>query len=102
MPLSLLFSYHSSSETYRGECHRKLSSLRNATGDEYRPHCKPDGRFEEKQCDASSGYCWCVDENTGTPINGTKRGPHEWNITCGKSGYIIETSSIKGLYAVRA
>lgn len=34
------------------------------------PHCKEDGSFEPAQCWASTGYCWCVDEN-GEKRNGT-------------------------------
>lgn len=34
------------------------------------PHCKEDGSFEPAQCWASTGYCWCVDEN-GEKRDGT-------------------------------
>ena len=27
------------------------------------PRCKLDGRYEEVQCQSTSGKCWCVDQN---------------------------------------
>ncbi|XP_078349655.1 thyroglobulin-like isoform X1 [Oculina patagonica] len=35
------------------------------------PECKSDGSFEEKQCHASTGQCWCVDRN-GNEWEGTR------------------------------
>jgi Thyroglobulin type-1 repeat len=32
-------------------------------------HCKPNGNFEELQCD--SGICWCADEFDGHILKGT-------------------------------
>lgn len=29
---------------------------------EFRPACEPDGTFSPRQCWASTGFCWCVDE----------------------------------------
>ncbi|KAJ7393360.1 Nidogen 1 [Desmophyllum pertusum] len=42
--------------------------------DRYVPQCKADGSFEPKQCDGSTGYCWCVDKN-GNEIPGTQTPP---------------------------
>lgn len=36
------------------------------------PKCKEDGQFEEKQCSAYGGYCWCVDKE-GNEIQGSKK-----------------------------
>lgn len=30
-----------------------------------------DGRYKRAQCYRSTGYCWCVHEDTGKPIPGT-------------------------------
>lgn len=35
------------------------------------PECTPDGRYQRVQCYRSTGYCWCVNEDTGKPIAGT-------------------------------
>ncbi|XP_071649885.1 SPARC-related modular calcium-binding protein 2 isoform X1 [Temnothorax longispinosus] len=35
----------------------------------YVPQCMSDGRYHRVQC--YSGYCWCVYQDTGTPIPGT-------------------------------
>lgn len=35
------------------------------------PSCTPEGKWTPAQCHKSTGYCWCVDENSGTPISGT-------------------------------
>ncbi|BFZ07410.1 hypothetical protein BsWGS_10449 [Bradybaena similaris] len=37
----------------------------------YIPTCTPDGLWEKAQCHQSTGYCWCVKEDTGIPIPGT-------------------------------
>jgi len=40
-----------------------------------RPECGPTGLFMEMQCHGSTGYCWCVDANTGVETEGTRKGP---------------------------
>lgn len=37
----------------------------------YIPECTPDGRFQRVQCYRSTGYCWCVHEDSGKNIPGT-------------------------------
>ncbi|CAO1318081.1 unnamed protein product [Diamesa tonsa] len=37
----------------------------------YVPECTADGRFQRVQCYRSTGYCWCVHEDTGKNIPGT-------------------------------
>lgn len=37
----------------------------------YVPVCTSDGRFKKVQCYNSTGYCWCVNEDTGKNIPGT-------------------------------
>ncbi|XP_014243893.1 SPARC-related modular calcium-binding protein 2 isoform X1 [Cimex lectularius] len=37
----------------------------------YIPECTNDGRYKKIQCYTSTGYCWCVHEDTGKPIPGT-------------------------------
>lgn len=39
------------------------------------PSCELDGSFSKLQCLGSTGYCWCVDVETGQPVsNGTRGG----------------------------
>ena len=35
--------------------------------------CEPDGRFSALQMDLSLGYVWCVDQDTGLEIYGTRQ-----------------------------
>jgi len=58
-----------------GACHRALSSVHRGLVGSYVPQCKVDGTYRDKQCHGSTGYCWCVDTNTGGEIVGTKKGP---------------------------
>lgn len=37
----------------------------------YVPVCTTDGRYKKVQCYNSTGYCWCVNEDTGKNIPGT-------------------------------
>ncbi|GLH12824.1 Proteoglycan Cow [Gryllus bimaculatus] len=37
----------------------------------YIPECTPDGRYKKIQCYTSTGYCWCVYEDTGIVIPGS-------------------------------
>ncbi|KAK9759046.1 Secreted protein acidic and rich in cysteine Ca binding region [Popillia japonica] len=43
----------------------------NSKNDLYVPECTPDGRYQKIQCYKSTGYCWCVHEDTGKNIPGT-------------------------------
>lgn len=35
----------------------------------YVPQCEEDGVFSPVQCHGSTGYCWCVSEETGIPVS---------------------------------
>lgn len=37
----------------------------------YVPECTGDGRYARAQCYRSTGYCWCVHQDTGKPIPGS-------------------------------
>ncbi|XP_077301995.1 SPARC-related modular calcium-binding protein 2-like isoform X5 [Arctopsyche grandis] len=37
----------------------------------YVPECTADGRYRRIQCYPQTGYCWCVNEDSGVPISGT-------------------------------
>ena len=55
-----------------------LDAVANAVGiiGEFVPQCEEDGSYSPMQCWASTGYCWCVDEN-GEEIPDTILGPGE-------------------------
>lgn len=38
------------------------------------PRCRTDGSFESVQCDGATPYCWCVDNDNGYEMQGTR----EW------------------------
>uniref|UniRef100_A0A1V1WBF6 Putative venom protein n=1 Tax=Superstitionia donensis TaxID=311983 RepID=A0A1V1WBF6_9SCOR len=46
------------------ECHRekKIAEEGDIIG-AFIPRCKKNGKYEKKQCWASTGTCWCVDED---------------------------------------
>lgn len=48
-----------------------------------RPECGPTGLFAEMQCHGSTGYCWCVDVNTGVEKEGSRKGPGSGLPNCG-------------------
>ena len=56
------------------------------------PQCKPDGSFEEVQCCASTGKCYCVDRE-GKKVEGTEQN--------GKPDCEGRTKTIAIVYRVR-
>ena len=46
------------------------------------PECDENGKFMLEQCHGSSGYCWCVDIETGLELLETKKGPTEERVDC--------------------
>merc|ERR1712212_1417645 len=52
----------------------------------FQPQCEADGKFKSKQCDSSTGHCWCVEPIYGKEIRGTRKGPGQGQVICG-SGY---------------
>lgn len=59
-----------SQKTEQCECHRQRfqSTGRNAPQGAFTPECQENGKFKEKQCNGSTGSCWCVD-----PVSGVQR-----------------------------
>ncbi|CAG4942075.1 unnamed protein product [Colias eurytheme] len=51
----------------------------------YVPECMGDGRYARAQCYRSTGYCWCVHQDTGKPIPGSSQ----------DTGKLITGSSVK-------
>ncbi|XP_032235803.2 uncharacterized protein LOC5510701 isoform X2 [Nematostella vectensis] len=41
----------------------------------YIPQCDKDGRYSALQCHGSTGYCWCVNPETGEELLGTRKQP---------------------------
>merc|ERR1719318_326193 len=66
-------------------CERARSNAGNVLG-AFVPNCNSDGLFEERQCHGSTGYCWCVDSNSGIEIKGSRKGPGQGKVTCGQNG----------------
>merc|ERR1712080_719956 len=66
-----------------GACDIKLSIVPKGLVGAHIPQCKADGTFKEKQCHGSTGYCWCVEPESGAEIKGTKKGPTDGEVKCG-------------------
>merc|ERR1719309_703512 len=51
------------------------------------PSCDEHGNYEAKQCHGSTGHCWCVDQQTGSELFGTRRGPTQGSrdLNCNES-----------------
>ncbi|XP_054276219.1 SPARC-related modular calcium-binding protein 2 isoform X2 [Macrosteles quadrilineatus] len=48
-----------------------LDEMKTNNNEMYIPECTTDGRYQKVQCYKSTGYCWCVNEDSGTTIPGT-------------------------------
>ncbi|XP_048588383.1 equistatin-like [Nematostella vectensis] len=70
LTLSALCFLSSVSATALTDC-QKLNAQSSGLIGSYTPQCSADGSFESMQCWASTGYCWCVDQN-GAELVGTK------------------------------
>ena len=61
------------------ECQRQSAKVEESKknnagllGDAEQPACMEDGSFNPIQCSGSTGYCWCVNTETGDVLLGTK------------------------------
>ena len=64
-----------------GKCHKELSEVQLNFG-AFWPSCEADGRYSKEQCHDSTGYCWCVEQETGVEIDGTRASPWEAEVDC--------------------
>lgn len=68
------------------ECEEHKKSLLSANVSsigQYVPQCEVNGDFSAVQCDASTGFCWCVDREFGEEMNGTRVRSGEGKPICG-------------------
>ena len=49
---------------------------------EYVPQCNTDGSYKRIQLNGPKGYAFCVDEQTGKEIDGTRKGFLEGRVVC--------------------
>ncbi|XP_078366847.1 equistatin-like [Oculina patagonica] len=65
-------------ESHSSKCEKtRLDALANGPLlGQYVPHCRDDGSFEPAQCWASTGYCWCVDQDGEKKAGSTVRFKH--------------------------
>ena len=61
------------------ECQRQYAEVEESInnngvllGGPEHPECMEDGSFAPRQCKGSTGYCWCVDTETGEILEGTE------------------------------
>ncbi|EDO40364.1 predicted protein, partial [Nematostella vectensis] len=91
-------------------CQKQKQALgsRRLIPDRYTPTCKPDGRFEEVQCNPATSACWCVDSDGQEIMGSRSTGP----VKCTKQGVpetecqsqvkqALETPSGKGRFVPR-
>lgn len=54
------------------DCNKdRKNALEDKSDQLFLPECTVDGRYQRVQCYRSTGYCWCVHEDTGKPIPGS-------------------------------
>jgi len=53
--------------------HEYAKKNKNATITPVVLTCEPDGRFSAMQVDFNAGFAWCVDQDTGLEIYGTRQ-----------------------------
>lgn len=77
-----------------GACHRAVSSMKQHRGlvGAYIPQCAVDGTYRSKQCHGSTGFCWCVDVQSGGEIVGTRKGPEDGSddMKCGNVVVLVQ------------
>ncbi|EDO47796.1 predicted protein [Nematostella vectensis] len=56
-------------------CEVERSTKSSSDVTDHVPQCKKTGHYEEVQCSAWTGYCWCVDTN-GTEMAGSRTREH--------------------------
>ena len=89
MKLISIFSTNFSFKLYIGKCHKEYASYqqrKEANGGllvgAHKPDCEDNGDFKPKQCNPSTGYCWCVNTLTGVQIIGTAKQTFLRRIDC--------------------
>ena len=61
-------------------CYKLLKETPKVPG-AFLPSCQENGYFEIKQCHGSTGHCWCVAEENGEELEGTRTEPGV-NLNC--------------------
>ncbi|XP_050406400.1 SPARC-related modular calcium-binding protein 2 isoform X4 [Patella vulgata] len=62
----------------------RLSHREEPQANIYIPRCTDNGKWAKAQCHEATQYCWCVEEEKGTPIPGTSTFKQEPNCTMQK------------------
>jgi nidogen (entactin) len=65
-----------------GPCAQAKQQAGSEMPGKYVPQCTRAGYYESKQCYPSTGYCWCVDPDTGNELVGTRVGPGRGEPPC--------------------
>ncbi|KAM9766649.1 nidogen-2 isoform 2-T2 [Menidia menidia] len=66
------------------EHHRDSVRASGASPGAYEPQCDENGQYLQRQCQGSSGYCWCVD-SSGQERPGTRTAPDTQSVDCDRA-----------------
>ena len=61
---------------------QKANSMPPGSAGVFYPACNSDGTYKPIQCNHSTGWCWCVDLNTGEQLDWETQSTSE--LDCGK------------------
>jgi hypothetical protein len=65
-----------------GPCTEERQHLGKPIPGKFLPACTDSGYYQPKQCHGSTGYCWCVNPETGKEIQGTQVPPGNGEPQC--------------------
>lgn len=65
-----------------GPCAQEKQRVGQEMPGKYVPKCTPHGYYETKQCHGSTGFCWCVDPESGKEIQGSRVAPGHGPVVC--------------------
>lgn len=66
----------------KGPCAQEQGQVGVEYVGKFVPKCTPHGYYEPKQCHGSTGFCWCVDPETGKELQGSRVGPGRGPVVC--------------------
>lgn len=81
--------------TSTGPCAQERQRLGTEMPGKFVPQCTASGKYQPKQCYGSTGYCWCVDPETGKELPGTRVAPGRGEVTCTPAAFATSFGSVE-------